>query len=269
MSDEEQLVDYWTSPLVVIRSIGPKLVPFFKTVAIYLVLADRDSPSWLTCLLKCLPIIWLCIFVVLHGISLGDKHLYSRRILIGLILSCIGDALLVWPKYFLGGMLSFALAHIAYVSAFGFRPLNVSAGTLCAILGSLIHYIMYPSLTGTVFSVAVPLYNLVLLMMVWRAVARVQLFEDLWTWTKLCSCFGGILFAISDTFLGLREFGLITHLISGPQCQLLVMSTYYAAQFGIALSVVDSKALAVLSSQNETKRVDNSSESQMKCCRRK
>jgi len=246
--------DHWTSPTLVIRSFGPKLVPFFKTVAIYLVLADRESPSWLTCLLKCLPIIWLCIFVVLHGISLGDKHVYSRRILMGLVLSCCGDALLVWPKCFLWGMLSFALAHISYITAFGFYPFNVSAGALCALLGAVVHYIMYPNLQGTVYSVAVPTYNLLLLVMVWRAVSRVQLFEDLWTWTKLCSCFGGILFAISDTVLGLREFGLISHLVSQQQCQLLVMITYYAAQFGIALSVVDTTAIESINSANGAKR---------------
>jgi hypothetical protein len=102
---------------------------------------------------------------------------------------------------------------------------------------------------------AVPIYNLLLMMMVWRAVARVQLFEDLWTWTKLCSCFGGILFAISDTVLGLREFGIITNIIDPRHCQLLVMLTYYTAQFGISLSAVDSKAMAKLSAANEAERM--------------
>ncbi len=87
-------------------------MPFFKTVAIYLVL-DTSPYIWLTCLLKCLPIIWLCIFVVLHGISFGDKHLYSRRVLFGLVLSCLGDALLVWPTFFLWGMLAFGLVFIS------------------------------------------------------------------------------------------------------------------------------------------------------------
>lgn len=252
---EKDLNDYWTSPTVVIKNIGPKLVPFFKTVAIYLVLADRESPSWLTCVLKCLPIIWLCIFVVMHGISLGDKHMYSRRILFGLILSCLGDAILVWPKYFLWGMFAFGMAHIVYISAFGFHPINLYAGVVCGVVGALVHYLMYPGLQGTIFSITVPVYNIVLLMMVWRAVARVQLFGDLWTWTKLCSCFGGILFAISDTVLGLREFGIISNIIDPRHCQLLVMLTYYAAQFGISLSVVDSKAMAVLSAANEAERM--------------
>ncbi|KFM64815.1 hypothetical protein X975_01536, partial [Stegodyphus mimosarum] len=35
----EEFSAYWTSPKVVLKCVGPKLVPFFKTVAIYFVLA--------------------------------------------------------------------------------------------------------------------------------------------------------------------------------------------------------------------------------------
>ena len=93
--------------------------------------------------------------------------------------------------------------------------------------------------------------------MVWRAVARVDISGDLWTWTTLCSCFGSISFAVSDGILGLKEFGLMTDMLSSSQCQLLVMLTYYAAQVGIALSVVDRKAMALLSTQSDVKRDQN------------
>lgn len=81
--------------------------------------------------------------------------------------------------------------------------------------------------------------------MVWRAVARVQLFEDLWTWTKLCSCGGGILFALSDFIIGFNMF-----VSPIPYSNMLIMVTYYAAQLGIALSVVDSTSIAVISAAN-------------------
>lgn len=83
--------------------------------------------------------------------------------------------------------------------------------------------------------------------MVWRAVSRVQLFEDLWTWTKLCSCGGGILFALSDFILGFNKFVSPT-----PYANMLIMVTYYAAQLGIALSVVDSTSIAVISAAHST-----------------
>ena len=72
--------------------------------------------------------------------------------------------------------------------------------------------------------------------MAWRAVARVQLFDDLWTWTKLCGCAGAIAFVLSDTILAFDKF-----VVALPYAHPLIMLTYYAAQFGIALSVVDSQ----------------------------
>lgn len=89
--------------------------------------------------------------------------------------------------------------------------------------------------------------------MVWRAVARVQLFEDLWTWTKLCSCGGGILFALSDFCIGFNMF-----VSPIPYANMLIMVSYYAAQLGIALSVVDSTSIAVISAAHSN---DNS-----QCC---
>lgn len=57
-----------------LKSVGPKLVPFFKTVAIYFVVfLPHDVPSFLAMLLKCLPIISLMIFVLLHGMNLTDQ----------------------------------------------------------------------------------------------------------------------------------------------------------------------------------------------------
>lgn len=49
-------------------------MPFFKTVAIYFVLSiHAERPSLLAMLIKCLPIISLIVFVLLHGMSLGDE----------------------------------------------------------------------------------------------------------------------------------------------------------------------------------------------------
>jgi hypothetical protein len=57
-----------------LKSVGPKLVPFFKTVAIYFVLfIPVERPSLFAMLIKCLPIISLIVFVLLHGMSLGDE----------------------------------------------------------------------------------------------------------------------------------------------------------------------------------------------------
>lgn len=55
----------------------------------------------------------------------------------GLAFSCLGDALLIWPQYFVHGMAAFGVAQIMYTSAFGFTPLNAALGatlySLCMI----------------------------------------------------------------------------------------------------------------------------------------
>ncbi|KAH9500041.1 Methionine aminopeptidase 1D, mitochondrial [Bulinus truncatus] len=73
--------------------------------------------------------------------------------------------------------------------------------------------------------------------MAWRAVARVQIYDDLWTWTKLCGCAGAVCFLTSDAVIAVNMFAF-----SVSFAHQIVMLTYYAAQFGISLSVVDSQA---------------------------
>ncbi|XP_050507414.1 lysoplasmalogenase-like protein TMEM86A isoform X2 [Diabrotica virgifera virgifera] len=220
-----------------IRSVGPKLVPFFKTVAIYFVIfIPQDKPSIFSVILKCLPIVSLMLFVILNGMSLGNEYKYSRKILLGLIFCCIGDALLVWNQYFDLGMLAFMIGHLQYIMAFGFKPLQVPLATVLFTLGTMVVFYLLPDLYG-VFSFGVPIYIFIITTMLWRAIARVQLFEDLWTWSKLCTCAGGILFALSDLLIGIDRFKF-----NIEYAQVLVMSTYYAGQFGIAVSVVDATA---------------------------
>ncbi|KAJ8944771.1 hypothetical protein NQ318_003639 [Aromia moschata] len=133
-------------------------------------------------------------------------------------------------------MLAFIVGHIHYVLAFGFKPLNLPVAAVLYFLATLVVIYLLPDLHD-VFIVGVPIYILAITTMLWRAIARVQFFEDLWTWSKLCTCAGGILFTLSDLLIGIDRFKY-----SIEYSQVLVMSTYYAAQVGIAVSVVDAKA---------------------------
>ena len=84
-----------------VKHVGPKLVPFFKSVAVFFVLFPTTSTSSLLCLItKCFPIAALCLFVIMHGISFEFKYSYSRRIFTGLLFSMIGDACLVYKERF-------------------------------------------------------------------------------------------------------------------------------------------------------------------------
>jgi len=224
-----------------LKSVGPKLVPFFKTVAIFFVLFGNGSSlsSIFYCIIKCLPIVSLMIFVLLHGMNFSEAYAYSRKVLLGLIFSCIGDAFLVWKHsiYFMCGIVMFALAQLMYTSAVGLKPFNPYAGTVCAVLAVGMYTYMLPGMTGAMVYLGAA-YCVLIFTMVWRAVARVQFFDDLWTWTKLCSCMGAICFVVSDIVISLNKFCFPV-----PHSHIAIMSTYYAAQLGIALSVVDSQVL--------------------------
>lgn len=96
-----------------------------------------------------------------------------------------------------------------------------------------------------------PFYLTLICIMGWRAVARVQFFDDLWTWTKLCGCAGAIFFMISDLLIAIDTF--ITKV---PFSHQLIMTTYYAAQLLISLSVVDSQVEEVIRIQTKDQNPD-------------
>ena len=177
------------------------------------------------------------VFVLLHGMNFSEAYAYSRKILVGLVLCAAGDAFLVWKAdYFLHGLISFALGHVAYSSAFGLRPFNPIAGGLFICCAALTYGYIYTGLAG-VLVYAGAAYCILIWFMAWRAVSRLRLIDDIWTWTKLCSCVGALFFVTSDFIISVNKF-----LYPVPYEHQLVMGTYYFAQLCITLSVVDSQA---------------------------
>ena len=227
-----------------LKAVGPKLVPFFKTVAIFFILFEADSrlESIFYCIVKCLPVISLMFFVLLHGMSLSEIYAYSRKILIGLMFSCLGDAFLVWKNagYFTHGLAMFAIAQVMYCWAFGLRPLALRTGSVCALLGVLVYLFILPGLHGIMVYLG-GAYIFLICCMAWRAIARVKFLNDQWTWTGLCSSGGAVLFLISDLVIAVNKFRFEL-----PYSHQLIMATYYAAQLGIAVSVVDSHVDALI-----------------------
>lgn len=210
----------------------PKLVPFFKTFCIYFILwlPEAENPSVLAAVIKILPIISLCGFVIMQGVKLHD---YNRRILLGLIFSMFGDIFIVWEhSHFHFGAVSFGVAHLCYATAFGFKPLNPLI-LLGLIILSLNTYSLYlPNLEGFLV-VIVAGYMMMISVMIWRAITglQVSLHSKAWQWTKLCACAGAVSFGFSDFILGINKWHLPI-----PYARAIVMVTYYSAQLGIALS---------------------------------
>ena len=234
-----------------VKSNGPKLVPFFKTVAVFFVLFGEDSylNSIFYCIIKCLPIVSLMFFVLLHGMNFTEAYAYSRKILLGLVFSAIGDAFLVWKgQYFIHGLCAFAVAQLCYVWAFGVRPVKPITGAAITAVAAMIYMFVLPGLKGVMVYFGL-LYVVVIGMMGWRAIARFQKYED-WPWTSLSGMLGAISFMISDCVIAVNKFRFEV-----PYSHNIIMSTYYFAQMCIALSVVDSQADAIIEiSRNDSKK---------------
>lgn len=214
------------------QRIYTHLAPFFTSVGVYFtLLIPYSRPSCWAVMVKCCPIAGLMYFVVHVGFRNGYNP-YASRILAGLIFCSIGDGLLLWNRTFVHGMLAFIIGHLSYIWAFGFSPVRLPLGIVMFSLAGTVVSILYPGFRG-VLVFGVPIYILVITTMVWRATARIQ---EPGSWIQTATCVGSILFALSDLMIGIDRFVQpLAH------SQILIMSTYYAAQLGVCLSVIENR----------------------------
>ncbi|XP_012890013.1 PREDICTED: lysoplasmalogenase [Dipodomys ordii] len=199
------------------------LSPFFFACAIYfLVWIPESHQSWVSALVKCLPV--LCLVAFLWAVAPGRA--YTRLLQGALVCSAVGDACLIWPEAFIYGMVAFAAAHLLYLQAFGLSSLRLSL-LLCLLLASLVYYgCLLPHLAPSMV-LPVAAYELVLTTMLWRGLAR-----------DGCTAWGALLFTFSDGVLAWNSFAQPL-----PHARLVIMGTYYAAQALLALSALTSWGL--------------------------
>ncbi len=161
--------------------------------------------------------------------SIDEK--YKILIISGLLFSLIGDLLLIFPEhYFKNGLIAFLIGHIFYIAAFLvsmdikftywiFLPIAL-AGTI---------YIKYISQYTGKMKLPVSIYITIIALMGWLAIER---FNSLLTFGTFLAAIGAGLFMISDAILALNKFKK-----SFISAELVILSTYYVAQYLLALSV--------------------------------
>ena len=156
---------------------------------------------------------------------------YQGLIVVGLLFSLAGDVFLMLPQdRFIAGLVSFLLAHLCYIAAFvrdiGFQLHLISLIPFLLYAIVLVGY-LWPhlgKLRGPVL-----IYALAILLMGWQAAAR---WLDLGNAPALWAAIGAIFFLISDSALAINRFAR-----PFTQAQGVVLSTYFLAQWLIALSV--------------------------------
>lgn len=162
---------------------------------------------------------------------------YAQWILVALALSLCGDVFLMFgdgartsDRAFVAGLVSFLLAHVAFVLAFaqGLRA-PVLPGWLAGVMFYAIGLLFVLLPRAGKLKLPVLVYCLVLAAMVFAAAARHASFHDADT---LRAVLGALLFLASDSLLAVRRF---VGRYRGAQA--LILSTYWSAIGLIAWSV--------------------------------
>jgi uncharacterized membrane protein YhhN len=177
----------------------------------------------------------LIIALALWGVrsTPNDPAVYGWLIVAGLILGLAGDVFLMLPKrYFLPGLGSFLAGHWFYIAAFTVGVGMVISWWLLPLLlvGGLVYGLLHAhlgKLRGPVI-----MYILTILLMAGQALGRWSLLDNP---GALLAAIGSVLFVISDAALALNRFRQ-----PFKTADALVLSTYWAAQWLIALSLVAS-----------------------------
>jgi uncharacterized membrane protein YhhN len=169
------------------------------------------------------------VLILAHAWPRGqDLPVVRRWVLIGLLFSLAGDVFLMWPKEgFLPGLVSFLLAHLAYLWAFT-RVTRLAAKPLVFVsYGLLAAAILTQLWPGVPAALRAPVVAYVLCLAAMAAQAAVVWRSGAARGTVLAA--GGALFMTSDALLATNKFALAL-----PMASLWILATYWAAQWCIA-----------------------------------
>lgn len=190
--------------------------------------AYKDK-KWLFYLFK--PISTLAIAVLCWYLAPAVNS-YVGLILIGLLLSILGDVFLMLPKdRFIPGLLSFLVAHLAYIMAFSIDlELTYSWALILPLIITALVYLtlLWPSLAEMKAPVFV--YMSIIVVMAWVSGER---YFGLSTSASLYAFIGALVFLFSDAMLAFDRFKKQFH-----SAYAVIIVSYYVAQYFIALSVI-------------------------------
>jgi uncharacterized membrane protein YhhN len=210
------------------------ILPLLLTVAIALsaavtIRAEHRGARRIVYVAKPLTTILVLVLAATAADPVGQR--YQALVCAGLLFSLAGDVFLMLPRdRFVAGLASFLVAHGFYVAAFAPWPPALEApGALLvlAIFGVALLRALWSKLGRLRLPVAV--YAAALLVMAWQAAER---WMALGTTPALLAVIGAALFVVSDSVLAWQRFaGRVRY------GEMIVLSTYFAAQWLIALSV--------------------------------
>ncbi len=154
---------------------------------------------------------------------------YQQMIITGLIFSTIGDVLLIDSKRFVQGLLSFLVAHICFIVAFYSVSSIINLTTLAFYFVYIVGFLATLWKYLDKLRVPVIVYSVALAAMSWLALSKTIEHHNHETFHAFL---GSIFFVASDSLLAFDKFRSPFRF-----AEILILSTYFLAQFFIALSV--------------------------------
>jgi alkylglycerol monooxygenase len=151
-------------------------------------------------------------------------------LLAALGLSLAGDCFLMFPGFFIPGLLAFLVAHLFYIALFKQGvPWMASRRALGATLaiGAVMYAFLFNGL-NPVLRFAVAAYVVVIALMAAQAIGRATVMRDK---ASLGVAIGAGFFMLSDALLATNKFAQPL-----PLAQLWVLATYYLAQILIVFN---------------------------------
>lgn len=214
----------------------------FVLIGIALVIA---TINWIAVAKKWVMIIYITKPAVILAliswlILIGGLHGQSFYFIIGLVFSLAGDIFLMLPnEKFIAGLISFLLAHIAYILGFssGIPDFSIAGLILLSLVG-LNAFVIFrrisdglKSLGQDTLQIPVLIYTIVIGLMLVSALLTMVSPNSEWNpFPSLLVSFGAVLFFVSDTLLAWNKF--VAPIKFGS---LMVIITYQFAQITITL----------------------------------
>ncbi|MFN3570751.1 MAG: lysoplasmalogenase, partial [Polaromonas sp.] len=155
---------------------------------------------------------------------------FDIMLLAALGFSLAGDCLLMFPGFFIPGLLAFLIAHLFYIALFRQGvPWMASRRALVAALvtGAVMYAFLFKGL-NPVLRVAVAAYVVVIALMAAQAIGRATVLRDR---AAVGVAVGAGFFMLSDALLATNKFAQPL-----PMAQLWVLTTYYLAQILIVFN---------------------------------
>lgn len=217
----------WAVGAVMQGRIGMLEMLLIETAA----LATASSAAGLSELhyiLKPLAMLIAIVFIAVRAYSARAKGLFFIYLLAALAASLAGDVFLMFPGYFIPGLVSFLIAHLFYITLFkqgmAWFPSRKALVATLAVGGAMYAFLwsgLAPPLRGPVAA-----YVVVIALMAAQAIGRAALLRDP---AAVGAAIGACFFMLSDSLLATDKFAFAL-----PMAPLWVLGTYYTAQILIA-----------------------------------